>query len=142
MDNKYEKIKDWVSDFPQLESKYVDFNVINMQTENVSVNSVQSQNIVSDYVNGWAKKELLFAVIFVKPYDYGTSDININAIEDSLEFAKWVEEQNRIKNLPVFKDCIMYDVEMLEITPNIAIDNDAGLAKYMIQGKTTFLERR
>lgn len=136
--SKYKALSDWLNEYFQ---DWIYFNVTNIDEGNISLNSISSPKAVERYIDGSSKCELSFAVDLVKAYDTGTSDLNIDSMQECESLIKWCEDKNLNKELPVFTDCLVEEVTIKE-TPAIAVDTDNMLAKYQIIGKVTYLDTK
>lgn len=142
MVNKYEKLAEWLKEYSPTYS-WIYFNVTLSEVNNLTVNSVQNERELTQFINGDREVEFLFALDLVKEYDTGTSSINLEANEEFEKIADWIEEQNKVKNFPDFgSNIIIEKVEVLETVPSVTIDTQAGMAKYQGQFKITYLEVR
>jgi len=139
--NKYDSIATWLLTYPNI-GEWLYFNVSNVEVDNVSLNSVSGERTLVKFNDGSAECELTFAVSMFKSYDTGTSDINLNALHECENLADWCEEQNAIRNLPTFTGSTVNEIKILDSVPDVAVDNEQGIAKYMIQGKINFLKNR
>lgn len=140
--NKYEKIAEWLKQYTPKFS-WIYFNVTNSEPDNISLNSIQNERNVTQYINGDREVEFLFALDLIKEYDTGTSTINLEATQEFELIAEWIEHQNIDKNFPDFgKNIIIETVEVLETTPSVTVDTQAAMAKYQGQFRITYLEQK
>lgn len=126
--NLYEQIKNWIQQYEPISSDWIYFNVVNFEAGFVSLNSVTTSKLVSKDVLGNRTIDLLVAVAMIKEYDNGTSNNNLDAIQEVDNFASWVENQVEYPDFGAGKT-----VEKIEISDNgytPAIDADNNLAKY------------
>lgn len=135
--DRYEAIAEWLKDYPMIGS-WLYFNVTNTDDGNVTLNSVSNSRYITEFLNGSREIELIFAIDMIKPYDTGTSDVNMEALAEVESFQRWCESGT----LPELSGCVVDSVEVLETTPSLAIDNDANLCKYQFQCKVHFIEMR
>lgn len=138
--DKNKALSDWVSTYPNLYN-WLYFNTIIILPDNVSL-MTDSDNVIEEYIDGSSKRDYNFVINFMKNYDTGTSDINIEAMAESQNFNKWLKEQVRLKNFPQWGDNnVIDDIEVLSEVPLMSVDNDANVAKYMLQLKIIYLEK-
>lgn len=139
--NKYAELSNWFQDYPAIGS-WLYFNVTNIAQDNVSLNSVQTSRYIQEFTDGSRERELNFAIDMIKGYDEGTSNTNLEALQECESISLWVEEKMENDELPTFEKCMVHEVEILDSTPALSVDNEAHLAKYQIQGKVKFLESK
>lgn len=137
-ENIYKNISDWISKYEPINNDWIYFNLINYELGFVSLNSVSMSRILKEDVTGAKTIEFVVAVNMTKQYDNGTSDNNIEAIQEVMNFQEWVEIQYKNKNLPKFdEEDTINNIEVLENVPNMSVDADNNIAKYMFQIKFT-----
>lgn len=139
--NKYEALRDWLLNYTQL-TGWLYFNVTNIEQNNTSLNSVPGDSELNQFIDGSAEKELIFAIDMVKAYDTGTSDTNLDAIQEVNAFSKWITEHNQAQNFPDFDGCIVSEIKVLESAPSASVDNEQGLIKYQFQCRISYLETK
>lgn len=139
--SRYQRITEWIQDYSLLFS-WIFFNVVPSEPDNLTVNSVQNERELEKFIDGSRRVEFLFALDLTKEFDTGTSDNNLEAIQEFEGIATWVESQNKLKNFPDFGENIFIEsVEVLETTPSVTVDNQNQVAKYQGQFKITYIER-
>lgn len=131
MDNKHKAVLDYLSTYPELSSLY--FNTVEEAEGHTSLNTIVSDTWAKKYLRGGIKN-YDFAMVLMRPYDTGTSENNVDEMFDIQKFMNWIDEQNKIKNFPIFEDGKVLSIQNLQNEPNLAGVNEAGdLAKYMFQ---------
>lgn len=141
MKSRYKEITDWLKEYTPLHT-WIYFNVNPAEADNLTVNSIQNERELETFIDSSRTVEFMFAIALAKEFDTGTSDNNLEAVEEFEQIADWVEEQNRLKNFPDFGNNIIIDaVEVLETTPSVSVDNQNQIAKYQGQFKITYLEK-
>lgn len=139
--SRYQRIIDWLDDYSFLYS-WIYFNVVPSEPDNITVNSVQNERELDRFIDGSRRVEFLFAIDLTKEFDIGTSDNNLDAVQEFENIASWVETQNGLHNYPDFgQNIIIESIEVLETTPSVTIDNQVQIAKYQGQFRITYLER-
>lgn len=139
MDNKHKIILEWLSTYPALE-EYLFFNSTREEINNTSINTVVSDTWETRYLRDTGIKNYDFAVTMMKYYDDGTNENNIEEFFDVQKFMIWIDEQNKIKNFPIFEKGEVISIENLQNIPNLAgISEDEILAKYMFQIRIKYL---
>lgn len=140
MVNKYKKITEWLQEYVPLHT-WIFFNVLPAEPDAVTVNSVQNERVLEEYIDGSKRVEFLFAVALAKEFDTGTSENNLDALQEFEEISAWVETQNDLRNFPNFGNSINIEkVEVLETVPSVSVDNQNQIAKYQGQFKITYVE--
>lgn len=134
--NLYKNINEWLMTFyTPFYNNWIYFNATPYIVGAVSMNSVPGDRVVREYITGVKVKQLTLAVDFVKEYDNsGTSDINIDIMEELEKFSSWIEHQNNLKNFPDFGETnYVQDIEVLTDVPSLLVDAVQNLGKYQIQ---------
>lgn len=140
--NKYAQITEWIREYTPLHS-WVFFNVTPLQPDNISVMSEQNERSLQQFIDGSRIVELLFTIGLCKEYDKGTSDNNLEAIEEFELISNWIEQQNLDRNLPDFgSNIIIETIEALENVPSSYVDSQTNIATYEGTFKITYLEKR
>lgn len=138
--NKYRAIIEWMKDYVQI-GKWIYFNVTLAENNIMSVTSVQSQRTLEEYIDGSKRVEFLFGIALCKTFDNGTSDVNLEAMQEYENIASWIEEQNDNENYPDFgENIVIEEVEVLETAPSLTVDNQNGIARYQGQYRITYME--
>ena len=135
--NHNKAIYDFVEQYPQL-SSWLYFNTINMAPYNASM-LTGTDNLLKEYIDGAEQRQYVCQIAFMREYDTGTSDVNISAMEEAQNSNKWVEEQDSIKNYPIFSD--NEEIEKIEGTtqiPEMSVDTDSSIARYTLSVRITY----
>lgn len=120
---------------------FLKFNTITTSVGEVSIDTISSDYALKRYTNGDQLKEYIFAIVLMKLHDTGDlSDINTESMYDATKVAEWIDEQNRIGNLPAISG--VQSIENLQNMPDIAGVDENGVAKYLMQCKVTYIEER
>lgn len=138
---KNDIMNEYIQNYPQLHS-WLYFNTIILEPYNASF-MTDSDNVIEEYVDGSKRKQYTFAISFTKEYDTGTSDINIEAMNETQNFTNWIEEKADNKELPDFGEtCYMLDIKVLSPMPIMSIDSDTSVARYMVQAQVEYIEKK
>lgn len=138
--SKYKAIIEWLSEY---KSSYgwIFFNNNPSEDETLSLNSISSSREEKRFIDGSKEVSLLFAIVLSKKYDTGTNDVNLDAMNENEQLMKWVEEKNKAKEFPNLGDNVtVKEIECLESSPSVLVDNDENLAKYQTQFHIIFRE--
>lgn len=139
MENKHKIVLEWLSTYPELE-QYLFFNATREELNNTSMNTVVSDTWETRYIRDKGIKNYDFAITMMKYYDDGTNENNTEELFDVQKFMIWIEEQNKIKNFPIFEEGEVISVENLQNIPNLAgISEDEILVKYMFQIRLKYI---
>ena len=138
-ENKYECLSNWLNNYPVIYN-WLHFNASKMEAENVSLNSVSGERKLEEYIDDSYKAELYFALILVKPFDFETSETNMQAMLEIVNFMDWVDNKENIDLLSFGSDVIVDKVDVLQSSPNMVIDTEQSLAKYQFQAKVTYIQ--
>lgn len=137
--NKYLAIVNWINEYTPL-NEWTYFNVVIDEPNTMTVNSVSNGRSVNQFIDDTNEVEFLFAISLQKSFDSGgTSDVNLEAIQEFENIAQWVETQNELKNFPEF-DEIIEKVEVMQTAPTVTPDSTGKVAKYFGQFKITYME--
>ena len=138
--NIYEKINEWLATTYQPLNEWLYFNATPMIVGTVAMNSVSGDRVYKRFVDGSVQRRVIFAIDMVLSYDdAGTSDVNMNAINEVNKFSEWIEEQLSLQNVPNFgKNRTIESIEVLTNVPSLLIDNTNGLAKYQFQARIEY----
>lgn len=138
---KAEAIRDYIKLYPQLYT-WLYFNTVVESPGNTSM-LTDSDNVLQEYIDGSKDREYLFSVAMVKEYDTGTSDINMDALKETESFIQWVQSNNETNIFPDFGDkCSIDSVEVLTDVPELAVDPEKNIARYLISMRIPYTERR
>lgn len=140
--NIYKQVNDWLLEYTAL-NNWIYFNATPYVSGAVAMNSVAGDRVKKSFINGDIEKELVFAIDMVTEYDAtGTSDINLNAIDEVSHFCEWLEEQEINKNYPYFGDnCVIDKVEVLNNVPSLMVNQEQMLSKYQFQARITYTQK-
>lgn len=139
MIDKNKALSTYIKTYPQLYG-WLYFNVINMAETNMSL-VMDADNIVSEFIDGAKIREYIFQISMIKPFDTGTSEINIDALKETQNFNAWIKSQNEARNFPIWNSTDIIDsIESLTEIPTMEVDSEKNLAKYTIQVKINYLE--
>lgn len=138
--NIYEKINEWLATTYQPLNEWLYFNATPMIVGTVAMNSVSGDRVYKRFVDGSVQRRVIFAIDMVLSYDdAGTSDVNMNAINEVNKFSEWIEEQLSLQNVPDFgNNRTIESIEVLTNVPSLLIDNTNGLAKYQFQARIEY----
>lgn len=137
VESKIEKIRDYFCKCPYL--KDGQFNIDYLGNEAIQyaiVSQINSSPVVKRYTDGEQLKQFLFSFMSVEQYSQDMLDqISASGFYEQLE--AWIEEQNKIGNLPGIPKATGIEV----LAPGYLFDvYGTGMAKYEIQCRVTYLE--
>lgn len=138
--NIYEKINEWLATTYKPLNEWLYFNATPMIVGTVAMNSVSGDRLYKRFVDGSVQRRVIFAIDMVLSYDdAGTSDVNMNAINEVNKFSEWIEEQLSLQNVPDFgNNRTIESIEVLTNVPSLLVDNTNGLAKYQFQARIEY----
>lgn len=138
--NIYEKINEWLATTYKPLNEWLYFNATPMIVGTVAMNSVSGDRVYKRFVDGSVQRRVIFAIDMVLSYDdAGTSDVNMNAINEVNKFSEWIEEQLSLQNVPDFgNNKTIESIEVLTNVPSLLVDNTNGLAKYQFQARIEY----
>ena len=138
-DNKHDAVMRWL--FQNDDVKRLYFNFSDSQNGNVVIATTSGNSFLKKYVDGSQLKAYDFSLIQFKPLN----TVDVNSLEnteimfDAEQLMEWVNEQEALKNYPVFPGCFVTKVENLQNMPSVAGMNDAE-AKYLFSCRITYLQ--
>ena len=136
--NLYKQINEWLLGYTPL-NNWIYFNATPFIVGSTTVNSISGARVTKEFVDGSKRKEILFAVDFIGTYDAsGTSDVNMDTMQEAENFANWIETQTTFPDFG--SDCTIEKIEVLTSTPNAYVNESQGLAKYQFQAKITYTD--
>lgn len=139
---KARKISEYLNTYPQLYN-WLYFNTVTNAPGDMSMLTDSDNKIPPQYIDGSWDKEYIFAVAMVKQYDTGTSDINMEALEETENFIEWVKENNKLEIFPDFGElCNISGMEVVDEVPQLAVDGEQNIARYTVSMKINYTERR
>lgn len=138
---KAKAITDYIKKYSQSHN-WLYFNVVLKAPGRASV-ITDSDNTIQEYLDGSKDKEYQFMVEMAKNYDTGTSDANMEALEEIKEFIDWINENEAKGIYPEFPDnCMIESIEVLGEMPEVVVDPTKNIARYRISLKIKYLERK
>lgn len=137
--NVYKVINDWLKQYEPIGS-WLYFNSTPVELGVTSMNTLPSSQ-TKKYVDGSKKVILLFTINMIKEFDEGTSDVNMDVLDEVCQFAEWIKEQNESLNYPVFGDKMkVQKVEVISTVPSLAVNKVALLAQYSFNAQLEYLD--
>lgn len=139
--NKYLAIVNWIDEYTPL-NEWTYFNVVIDEPNTMTVNSVSNGREIRSFIDGTREVEFLFAISLQKSFDSGgTSNVNLDAIQEFENIALWIEANNKSKTYPNFGDNVEIEkIEVMQTAPTVTVDQNGKIAKYLGQFKITYLE--
>lgn len=128
----------------EMAKRNLGFNYSPESRDSISLITNYSDKVVKKYITGKVQKQYGFTIIIVKSYSSDDDDLNIEAMNFAQEFMDWLDAQNEKKDFPDFGEkCTVEKIENLQNMPNLAgINEKEGLARYMIQARIVYTERK
>ena len=132
-------VYEYLQNYPQLHS-WLYFNTILNAPGNASM-LTGNDVAITEFVDGSSIRNYIFSVAFMREYDSdGTSDINVDAMEEAGNFAEWIEEQDNAGNFPVFGENEAVEwIRVNDTVPNMAVDQESGVARYTLNVVISYL---
>lgn len=137
--NRYKIVQDWLMQYEPL-NKWIYMNVNRLESDSVSINSVSTARQDVTYIDGSSEKTFVFAISLSKQFSSGTSQLNMDAIEEYENIADWIDEQCSKGNYPdMGQDACVVDIERLDTDPVVTVDDNLKVAKYQSQFSIKYL---
>lgn len=137
--NLYKNISKWLSENYTPITNWLYFNATPMIDGTVAMNSVPGDRTIKQFVDGSKQKEIVFAIDMIYNYDgQGTSDINMNALNEVNHFAEWIDglKQTDYPDFGMYNEIIKINV--LTNIPSLLVNTDQQLGKYQFQVKIIY----
>lgn len=127
----------------ELAGDILSFNFSPESPDSFSLITNYSDKIVKEFICGDVRKAYGFAITIIKAYSTSGDDLNLECMNFAQAFMDWMELQDREKIYPDFgMNCEIEKMEVLQNMPNLSgVNAEAGLARYMIQGRILYRER-
>ena len=128
----------------ELAGSMLNFNFSPESTDSISLITNYSDKVRKKYITGDVQKEYGFSIVIVKEYSSEVDDLNLEAMNFAQAFMDWLDSQNEMKEYPDFgENCTIEKMENLQNMPNLSgINAEAALARYMIQARIIYRERK
>lgn len=128
----------------EIAKKKLGFNFSSESNDSISLITNYSDKVVKEFVTGKVQKQYGFTIIIVKSYSSEEDDLNLEAMNFAQEFMDWLDAQNEKRDFPDFGEkCTVEKIENLQNMPNLAgVNAQEGLARYMIQARIVYTERK
>ena len=142
--NIYEQISEWLLECPEI-GGYSYFNVIPVDPGNSSVTSNSGSSIVNTYIDGSKDVRLMFNINLVRDYDNGgTSDLNIDAIQEFDKIISFIEDKNNKGEFPELGDkYVVNEIGATYKAPEVYVSTESpSVARYEGQFYVEYLERK
>lgn len=136
---KVEAALEWAKGWPNLDG-YLKLNALITDEGEAAMNVVSQEHVTYPYIDGTAVKRFVLQLRIVVPWSDGYDAVNSEAANLAADWQDWVSKQYRLGNVPD------WDAEIISIEPqwNVpalnAINQDEGLAEYIIQAIITYEE--
>lgn len=127
----------------ELAGDILNFNFSPESPDSFSLITNYSDKVVKRFINGKSRKAYGFTIVIIKSYSTSGDDLNLECMNFAQGFMDWIEEQNKKMIFPdLGNGCEIESMEVLQNMPNLAgINAEAGLAKYMVQGRVLYVEK-
>ena len=128
----------------ELAGDMLNFNFSPESEDSISLITNYSDKVKKKYVTGDVQKEYGFTIVIVKSYSSCQDDLNLEAMNFAQAFIDWLDQQNERKDFPDFgEDCEVQEMQNLQNMPNLSgVNQDGSLARYMIQARIIYKERK
>lgn len=139
--DKINALVEWIGTYPALDG-YIKLNAASLESGENAVNTVQSESIVTRYIDGSTLRHLTFSVVMVCDWSDGFDGINAEAMEWGGAFLDWVEAQGKARRFPAFpKGCAVRKVEPLSNVPALAGAYQAeALGRYTFTARVEYVQ--
>ncbi len=97
--SKMELIKEWIEKCPLLKGGKINVDYLKDKPQSYSIDQTPVNPIVKQFVDGGAMKQIAFDFSVTAPIS-SQAIVNLANSKFCEDFMKWVETQNREKNLP------------------------------------------
>lgn len=136
MTDIYKALNEWLQTYPSQYS-WVYFNAIKNEDGTVSMNSSPSERKVTEYIDGSYEAYVVFDIAMIIPYDVEQSDTNYQSMDEVQRFMNWIDETDTIPDFG--SEYLIRGIEVLTNTPNLTVDEEQNLAKYLFTARVNYL---
>ena len=135
--NLFKIINEWLKLYEPIGS-WLYFNSTPVELGTTSMNTLPSSQ-TKQFVDGSKNVTLLFTIRMVKSYDEGTSDTNMEALDEVCQFTNWLRQKNDAKEFPELGEYLTTEsVEVLSTVPSLAVDPTNQLAQYSFNARLVY----
>ncbi|EOY7191130.1 chloramphenicol resistance protein [Clostridioides difficile] len=136
-----ESVRNFIRKCPHLDefAKGINIEFLNDNVTSYSIETVPADAILKRFVNGDCIKQFVF--IFASIESYGNDILqNIENSDFYEKFAKWIETQNNLGELPEL-DGLKESLKIEVTTPGYPFQTDIDKAQYQIQLRLKYFEK-
>ena len=130
--NIFKLFTEWLKEYEPIGS-WMYFNCTPVEENTTSLNTAPSST-TKEFIDGSKDVSINMSINLIKSYDEeGTSDTNIDAINEVGELENWITERDKNKDFPVLSDdgkIYITSIKVLSTLPSLAVDKTSHLAKY------------
>lgn len=124
------EIKSFIKKCPCLKGKSVKANYLSEKPMTYSVEAVPCTPVIKEYVDGGSLRQYIFVFASRELYD-GEEIENIKTAQFYEDFAAWLEECSKNKNLPDIPEGKSHKIEILSF--GYLYESDARYARFQMQ---------
>ncbi|MDN9637786.1 chloramphenicol resistance protein [Clostridioides difficile] len=136
-----ESVRNFIRKCPHLDefAKGINIEFLNDNVTSYSIETVPADSILKKFVNGDCIKQFVF--IFASIESYGNDILqNIENSDFYEKFAKWIETQNNLGELPEL-DGLKESLKIEVTTPGYPFQTDIDKVQYQIQLRLKYFEK-
>ena len=127
----------------ELVKENIHFNFSPDSNDSVALITNYSDKVVKKFITGDVQKQYGFTILITKAYSSDDDDLNLEAMNFAQAFMDWIDEQNEKKEFPDFGErCTVEKMENLQNMPNLSGVSEEGTARYMMQARILYRERK
>lgn len=127
----------------ELVKENIHFNFSPDSNDSVALITNYSDKVVKKFITRDVKKQYGFTILITKAYSSDDDDLNLEAMNFAQAFMDWIDEQNEKKEFPDFGErCTVEKMENLQNMPNLSGISEEGTARYMMQARILYRERK
>lgn len=127
----------------ELVKENIHFNFSPDSNDSVALITNYSDKVVKKFITRDVQKQYGFTILITKAYSSDDDDLNLEAMNFAQAFMDWIDEQNEKKEFPDFGErCTVEKMENLQNMPNLSGISEEGTARYMMQARILYRERK
>lgn len=127
----------------ELVKENIHFNFSPDSNDSVALITNYSDKVVKKFITRDVQKQYGFTILITKAYSSDDDDLNLEAMNFAQAFMDWIDEQNEKKEFPDFGErCTVEKMENLQNMPNLSGVSEEGTARYMMQARILYRERK
>ncbi len=143
-DTKHDSVWEWLQDCPYIKDLFFNFSQADNGDTILMPMTAYNDETIESYIDGSSLNAYDFSLIRFEAYADTPNDTqNIAILADCEAIARWVDEQEALRNYPTFpSNCSVFEVKALPSNDGYLSAQDETGAKYTFQFRIIYLKGR